>query len=394
VPRLLYIGQTPAEGTGSPVIVLRHLRRCAANRWDVQVIAERGQDTAACTAAGWPVGVLPLRRPWWPPYRASAPLLHRLRVWLLAGECLRFRNATPPDAVVAYLAAHADFMAEVAAVYARRARRRLTLLVHDDAAAFTSDPAQRRALRARHRRLLAQAPRICFVSPELAGAYGLPAGSGEVLWPLPEGWVHDRTETAAPADIDPRAASAPARVYYAGFLWPAQLPLLGQLAAALAAHGARLHVMTRRTPALEAWLATAPAIWVEPRPSNREALEWLRRDADALVVSYAQTLDELPWAATSFPSKLVEYVHLQKPLAIVAPRDSAVRRWAERTSYRDAFDPADHEGFAAWGQALRDPAARAAGSAAAAALARGEFNPVNIHRQFEVGLIAPTPARP
>lgn len=379
--RLLYIGQTPAEGTGSPVIILRHLRRCAANGWGIRIIAERGQDSAACRAAGWPVDTLPLRRPWWPPYRADSPLLHRLRVWLLAGECRRAPGPPRPDAVVAYLAAHADFMAEVAAAYARRIGRRLTLLVHDDAAAFATDPAQRTALRARHRRLLASAARVCFVSPELAGAYGLPAGFGEVLWPLPEG-------RAAIADAVRPVPPSALRVYYAGFLWPAQLPLLGRLAAALAAHGARLLVMARRTPALEKWLAEHPATWVEPRATNREALDWLAEQADALLVSYAHTLEELPWAATSFPSKLVEYVHLRKPIAVVAPPESAVRRWAARTPFRHAFDPGDEAGFAAWVRALSEPTARAEQVAAIDALARGEFDPARIHRQFEAGLVA------
>ena len=53
MPRLTYIGQTPAEGTGSPVIILRHLQRLTAHGWKITVIGEHGQDTSACERAGW-----------------------------------------------------------------------------------------------------------------------------------------------------------------------------------------------------------------------------------------------------------------------------------------------------------------------------------------------------
>ncbi|HEX2099269.1 MAG TPA: hypothetical protein VHF69_01325, partial [Candidatus Synoicihabitans sp.] len=106
MPTLTYIGQAPADGTGSPVIVLRHLQRLAAGGWQIRVVAERGQDTSACERAGWNVSDLPLRRRWWPPYRPNQPLLRRIRMWLLARECLRLDAHHPPDAILGYLAAH------------------------------------------------------------------------------------------------------------------------------------------------------------------------------------------------------------------------------------------------------------------------------------------------
>src|ERR1043166_6504071 len=170
MPRLTYIGQTPAEGVGSQVIVLRHLRRLAAAGWQISVIAESGQDYSACLHAGWSVHTLPLRRAWWPPYREGQPMLRRLRTGLLARECGRLAGSAPPDALFCYLAAHADFYPEIAARYARGSGTPYSLLIHDHAAAFSKNDQEKFCLRRRHSWILRQAHRCWFVSPELAQA--------------------------------------------------------------------------------------------------------------------------------------------------------------------------------------------------------------------------------
>ena len=42
-PHVVYFGQTPDLGTGSPIILLRHLRRLTANGWKVSVSAKVGR---------------------------------------------------------------------------------------------------------------------------------------------------------------------------------------------------------------------------------------------------------------------------------------------------------------------------------------------------------------
>jgi hypothetical protein len=169
---LVYIGQTPAQGTGSPVIVLRHLLRLAQHGWKITVIAEHGQDTSSCEKAGWTVKHLPLRRRWWPPFRpVSGAFLRSMRTRLLARECRELCGSEAPDAVFGYLAAHADFSPEIAAHFARQCGAPFTLLVHDDAAAFEKRAAERAVLRQRHQWIIGQTHRCWFVSPELAREY-------------------------------------------------------------------------------------------------------------------------------------------------------------------------------------------------------------------------------
>jgi Glycosyltransferase Family 4 len=379
MPRILYIGQTPAEGTGSPVIILRHLQRLAADGWRVTIIAESGQDASACQRAGWIVHTLPLRRAGWPPFRESSELSRAVRTWLLAGECLRLTSAAQPDAVLGYLAAHADFSAEIATRYARRAGVPLTLLVHDEAAAFTAEPAAQKRLRRRHARLLRRAHRTWFVSRELSAAFTPKSSESPVLPPLPGGGT-------AFVEWQSKFSDRP-RVYYAGFIWPAQYALLHQIAGILAEAGAILVLITRKTPELGEFLRTAPAQHVAPFATNREVLDHLARDAAGILVSYAHAIAQMPWIATSFPSKLVEQCQLGLPCAIVAPPASAVANWAQHTGYAETFSPSALGRLGEWARDLRHEKSWRIRAAPVRLLAAAEFNPDKIHATFAAGLL-------
>jgi len=381
MPHLLYIGQTPAEGTGSPVIILRHLTRLAAAGWKISLIAEPGRSTAAPLPAEWTRFTLPLRRGWWPPFRHGVTVSRTVRTWLLAGECARLTADAPPDAVLGYLAAHDDFYAEIAARYARRTGVPLSLLVHDDAAAFATAPRDQQRLRRRHAWILRQAHRNWFVSPELAATYGLPAEHQHVLPPIPAGRSRFGEWQSA--------FSTTPRVYYAGFIWPAQFPLLRKIAQTLAEAGASLVLLTRETPELMEFLRTTPLTHVAAFDSNGAALDHLATSAAGVVVSYADNVEQMPWIATSFPSKLVEYAQLGLPCAIVAPPDSAVGRWAQRTGYADCFGAGELDRLAAWAHDLRREATWQWRSTSARALAHGEFSPEKIQATFAAGLRRP-----
>src|SRR2546430_15192385 len=76
----------------------------------------------------------------------------------------------------------------MASTLARQSGAPLSLLVHDDAAAFETDPLEKARLRRRHAHIMRRAHRSWFVSPELATAYDLPEEQRHVLMPIPEGW--------------------------------------------------------------------------------------------------------------------------------------------------------------------------------------------------------------
>ena len=380
---LLYIGQNPTVGTGSPIIVLRHLQRFAADGWKISVLGEYGGNYSLSHAAGWNVVHLCHRKWWWPPYRQHSQGLRWLRLRLLAHEAA---SALPrPDVVLSYLAAHSDFSTQLAAHVAQITGAPLHVLVHDDATAFPYARGREPALRRLHESILAAADTCWFVSPELADCFPSTAPRRRILYPIPEGW-------SSPAQWRDRFSRSP-EIYYAGHVWNEQLPVLARIGRTARRSGAQLVVMARESIGLRALCDTEPIEWRAPFPTNREALAHLALEAAGVVVSYADKVSAMPWCATSFPSKLVEYCHLGLPIAIVAPTDSAVARWAQRVRFPSCFSPSDADSLDRWCQGLRDRGAWLGLAARSLELARSEFNPENIQAQLAGAFLDGTECR-
>jgi len=372
MPNLLYIGQNPAAGTGSPVIVLRHLRRFAADGWSVAVLGDYGGDYRECKAAGWTVHALCHRRWWWPPFRHDSSALRWMRLRLLALEVAAMNPA--PSVILSYLAAHSDFSAELATHVAQVTGAPLHILVHDDVSAFPFARGREATLRRAHEAILRSADLCWFVSPELADCFPSTAPHRRVLYPIPQGW--DR-----PAVWKDSFATRP-RFYYAGHVWPEQLPLLAKISAAARNAGAELVIMARNTPVLREFCVANGIHWQPPFPTNEEALAHLVEHATAVLVSYADSIADMPWCASSFPSKLVEYCHLGLPIAIVSPSDSSVAHWAQRVRFPYLFEPNSEIAVQNWLTGLRDRAVWQVRAALSLHLARTEFDPRRIQAEL------------
>ncbi len=377
-PRIVYFGQAPSQGTGSPIILLRHLRRLAANGWTPELVTEAGQ----ATDCDWATHHLSLRKPWWPPFRPGNPFLRGLRMRLWARECAGF--FPPPQAILSYLSLYSEMHSEVAAHYARLCGAPLTVIIHDFPPDFPNfDPRQTRAVLRRHQWIFEQAHQLWFVSPELADQYDLPAARKNVLPPIPEG-------IEEPARWNPEIARRPL-IVYAGFAYPAQMPLFARLGRAIDAAGGRLLILSRPTPELASLCTSAPVDHRDLFPTNREALDFIRTQASGLLVSYSERTDKMPWTRTSFPSKWVEFSQTRLPALLAAPRDTALGHWAERNGYADYVapgGPGELEKVAAFVEALKTEAGWHEKSAAVARFAETEFNPDVIESAFEAKLEA------
>ncbi len=221
--------------------------------------------------------------------------------------------------------------------YASRSKRPFSLLIHDDAVAFAADPAEKRRRRESGWPLGPPPgpPVLVRFTRTRHSLPGLPAAAESILPPIPGSrppFVTWRTEfTHRP------------KVYYAGYVWPAQFPFMSGIAEILHTAGADLVVIGKDTPKLREFFATCFEISYLP-PFSRTARPWLtlRRTAAGIVVSYSETVGEMPWIATSFPSKLIEYLQLGLPCAIMAPADSAVGAEPSGKGYVDFFQARSH----------------------------------------------------
>lgn len=385
---LVYFGHVPAEGAGSAIIVYRHLRRFAEAGWDVRVVADWGQPHDWCRQHGWPVFELSHRKAFWPPFNPDRPLSRAFRTWLWAGEVRAWLGTTEPNAVFTYLSAFSDTLSLAAVGYARRYKRPLATIIHDDARDFIKSPAEGTRAHARRQWIVENSTKAWFASPGLAACFTLPEKIIGVLPPIPEG-AAPVGDLSAPALFAPTLSPSSPLLIYAGNYWPPQIPVLAELAAAIREGGGKLQAVLKENPEHVAFLRAHGVDWRTPFPKNTEALDYFRQHAAALVVSYARRSDDMPWTRTSFPSKLIEYCHLGLPLVIVAPEDTAIVQWARSRRFPDVFTPTDAAGLSRYTAQLRDPAFRRDRSALSLSFARGEFNPVTIQQQLVESLTSP-----
>jgi hypothetical protein len=165
------------------------------------------------------------------------------------------------------------------------------------------------------------------------------------------------------------------------------------VAAAARAAGSVPVIMARETPALAEFCRKESILWQKPFATNPQALAHLVTDAAAVLVSYADTIDAMPWCASSFPSKLVEYCHLGLPIAVIAPAESAVARWAQRARFPYVFEPKDLKPLEDWFTGLRQREVWNVRAALSLHLARTEFDPRRIQAELAHEMIRGTERR-
>lgn len=359
-------------GTGSPIVIYRHLQRLVAERWKVTAIVERGQDTSACQAAGIDTKRLPLRKPWWPPYQPSSSFSRALRMRLWAREARRVTRKAEPAICLSYLSIHSHDMAEIAMHYSRRTRIPLVTIVHDDTTAFKFSSRNRTSILKVHRAILASSKLSLFVSQELSEQFDIPPSKKRVLLPIPAGYMPQKLGYPSGSEF-----------YYAGRVWTHQLPLFADIASALKKACCSLAIIAEPTQELESFTREHNIRLLPLFRTNEEALDHLSRFASGIIVAYVRRMEDMEWIRTSFPSKLLEYSHLRRPICVVSPADSSVSRYLSQHGPELLFPPDRLDRLTAFAQQIVADRQQAHPIAAIERLASGPFNPDTIHEQFK-----------
>jgi len=384
---LCFILRLPPEpGHGSGIIALRHLRRLHAEGWRITVACDEA--VSWTPPEGWRVIALPRRKPGWPPCRENVALSVRLRGRLLARELAR---ALPEPADVVLTVLWGDVFTEAARVVSRLWWAPLAILAHDRPELMMETPGERarRVWGSIARRAIHDASVVWPVTRGLLDAYRPPRLLRiRELPPIPD-----------PANREPAAWREQHRlrpvVIHAGRIHAHQRDNFDLVASTLAAAGGEFRLVAPADdPVWRDLSARHPSVVrVDPFPANEAVKDYLREHASALLVSYHHDATMQPWAATSFPSKLIDYAPLGVPVAILAPSHAAVSAWAERHDYPLLASVPSPEALAALWSGVRDRDTWESAARILAASSRREFCPERIHRRFSTDLatLAPRP---
>lgn len=311
----------PAPGTGTPVILRRHLQRLESKGWKISIaVPELHLRATDDISTSWQVIPLASRRWWWPPVRPQIPLSLELRLPLWRLECEQALGNQRPCAILTVLW---DIYPLFATHLSKHWNVPLSVIIHDQEELWTSE-AKRHQVQQRSQRVLKQASRILPVSNELKDAYHLNKTQNvNVLPPIPETFNQQFVVWRDCFQQNPVVA-------HAGSLHPFQISNFYSLAQSLQkVNGTLLIIAKGDNPTLLELLKTCPNVkHQEPFEHNRDAIQFLADKASCILVSYAFSLNQQPWATTSFPSKLVEFSHLGLPILILAPSSTAIGRWS------------------------------------------------------------------
>ena len=308
----------PMQGTGTSIILERHLIQLERKGWKVSVIVPEQR-----LPMGNKFFRLPARRWWWPPFRPQIPgsLEIRLRLWQL--ECERVLGRERPSAILTVLW---DIYPLLAVRLSKRWNVPLSVIIHDQQELWAESEAEHHLLKQRSTSILNKSERIWIASAELGNNYNLREKQKiKVLFPIPEKTCQSFVEWKNHFTTHPVVA-------HAGSLHPFQIPNLQILASALTkVNGTLLLITPADNPVLAKLRESYPNVkHQEPFAQNRDAIKFLSNNAACILVSFSFRISEQRWAATSFPSKLVEFSHLGLPILILAPTSTAISNWAKR----------------------------------------------------------------
>ncbi len=385
---LLVSSLPPSFGTGSPIILKRHLERLTGNGWRVSVAAPAQRlSSAEPYPPAWRVIPLSGRRWWWPPVRAEIPASVQLRLPLWQQECENALGNERPDAILTFLC---DIHPLLAEHLSRQWQVPLGVIIHDHEALWASSAAEQLRMERWAQRVITQASRVWPVSQELGDCYG-PAATGKVsvLPPIPAQTDVDRVPWQPHFQTHPVVA-------HAGRLHPFQYPNFFALAQALqTVNGTLLVVAPRDNPTLIALQATCPNVrHQEPFQENAEVIQFLAHNASSILVSYAFSHAEQPWAATSFPSKLIEFAQLGLPSLLLAPPGTATANWAKHHHWLSQIDSLDSAVLKNLVDRLTHRESWQAMAQQTQTVARQDFHPEVIQHQLETELTELTQSRP
>jgi hypothetical protein len=321
-PHILFISRKPPQqGTGSHIIIERHLRRLEYSNWEISIATPENSLTNIKLPDTWNIISLPKRRWWWPPLRDKIPLSLAMRLHCWKWEC---KNKLKGKKVTAILADYWDNYSLLAAFLSKQWQIPLSLIIHDQPELWANSEQQKIEIAKRTKFVVNQAQRIWCVSPELADAYQLSSNPKmSVLFPIPNGNFSNLFSQK-------KSLNEEFVIAHAGSLHPFQFDNLKTLAICLGKiNGVLLLITQRDNPVVIKLIQKFDNVrQCEPWENNTQAMSFLAKNADCILVSYSFESHQQLWAKTSFPSKLVEFSHLNIPILILAPPNTAISNWA------------------------------------------------------------------
>lgn len=333
-PHILLISDIPpAYGSGSGIVLLRHLQRLVASGIKVSLcVPFRATLDESVLPSDLRVIRLPSRLWWYPPVREGLELSLILRSALYARLIRRILGRDTPTHVLTLLWEEAPRVAQYVSC---KLKIPLITIVHDCQEHWPYKKNKSAIIRKRSQSVVASSDKLLCVSKEIIDFYKS-NHKGSILYPIPGELKYFQNQQR-------HRNNEIFRVFFGGSLHPWQLPNFLALAQALENHGGHLVILTE--PDNEVWKRLSAEFPQSERKcpplDNEDAVRLVANEADAFLVSYSMSATSQPWGRSSFPSKLLDFSRAGIPIIVLGPPGTAISNWCKDVEWLTFLDSID-----------------------------------------------------
>jgi len=362
----------PKPTTGGEMLLYRHLSGTVFEKrnWEKHVFCESNVGVGSQCWKSYKKIAMRLARTRWHRFARDMELLERGR-WLDA-ELLKIKQV--PVGSVVLTVAHGE-LCEAAARFARLHQLPLVTFFHDWWPDITVLHKPFRWISEKRFCSLYQQSDVTFCVSEAMKNHLGPHPKSLVLYPIPAPVLNlDRAEQGVKGQL---------KVKYFGNLFEYGPMLERALKEFQGQNTVRLEVRGSNPQWSKEFFQEMRdrKMWQDFAPRH-ELDRWLA-DADAFLVPMVFEPKMRRRMQTSFPSKLVEFAQLGKPLIIWGPKDCSAAQWARDSEKALCIESDDaRELFAKIGALAQDPDEQSRLAAAARNAAANDFHPDKIQTQF------------
>jgi hypothetical protein len=366
---VFFISETaPVNTHASSVIFYRHLQKLSEDGYRVVWVTDKNSyGSKKGSVAQWETIILPNRKWHLPPYRGKG-----LAQWYrFAYYYRRYLEAAIQDGP-AVLLTHisGQFLAPFAAFVQKRSQLPLVSFFHDDILELNFYRNKKILIRNTEAILNASSV-VLTVSKAFAKNWPRYAPKFSILYPVPD--IHKVSRVL-------KLENDTVTIGYAGAIYDELIPYFEALLIHLKGTKIKLVIVGDRkktNPLLERYAETLTCIELFPTPA--EASQFLVDHCEAMIIPYPATIAEMPWMATCYPSKFIQYCQIGLPTIIIAPQASAIGKWCIDHQWKLYSENYDLESL----NKLLNEITSEAVKAQLAMLNAGLFRPGRITQQFE-----------
>ncbi len=313
---IYFISETaPVNTHASSAVFYRHLQKLSQDGYHIVWVTDENTYKAnRDKIKQWDAIILPNRRWHLPPYRGKG-LAQYYRFTYYYRKYLKPIINNGPAILITHISG--QFLAPFAAFIKNKTRIPLISFFHDDILELNFHQ-NVKLLKLNTKKVLDASSAVLTVSDAFKKNWPQYASKFQLLYPLPEVY-----NTSKPVKKESLFTIA-----YAGAIYDEIIPCFEQLLQYLQNTNYQLLIIgdlekTSRLCKRFPKTLTCFGLFEEPA----DAFDFLTENCDGMIIPYPAEIKNMPWIATCYPSKFVQYCQLNLPTIIIAPIESAVGKW-------------------------------------------------------------------